>query len=116
MKIETVKTVKGELSHCIMDENEIVCTISEFLDLIMSCPTNTIVIPRANITEDFFRLKTGVAGEFLQKISNYRKRLVILGHYQAEKSKPLNDFIYESNKNGQVVFAQDINSAIELLK
>ncbi len=34
MKIETVKTVKGELSHCIMDENEIVCTISEFLDLI----------------------------------------------------------------------------------
>lgn len=40
-----------------------------------------IIIHEKNITPDFFDLKTGIAGEILQKFSNYRVRLVIVGEF-----------------------------------
>jgi hypothetical protein len=116
MKTEIIKSIKGDLSFCKMDENEKIQNASDFLDLMVICPSDTIVINKENINGDFFDLKTGIAGDILQKISNYKKRLVILGDYKDIKSKALNDFIYESNITGQVVFADEIKNAVKLLK
>jgi len=72
-----------------------------------------IIIYEENITPDFFDLKTGIAGEILQKFSNYRMSLVIVGDFAAYQSKSLKDFIYESNKRGQINFIATISEALK---
>jgi hypothetical protein len=65
---------------------------------------STIIIKKENISNEFFELSSGFAGEILQKFSNYRKRMAIIGNYSAIKSKALKDFIFESNKTKQILF------------
>jgi hypothetical protein len=67
------------------------------------------------IDESFFDLKTGIAGEILQKVSNYQMKLAIVGDYSNYPSKSLRDFIYESNKANQVIFINNIQDAIDRL-
>jgi hypothetical protein len=74
-----------------------------------------IVIHDRNITPDFFDLKSGIAGEILQKFSTYRVRLAIVGDFSKYKSKSLNDFIYESNKGRHINFVASTTEAIEIL-
>lgn len=116
MNISTLKSIKGDLSQCHLAKDDIISTTSEFLSVIMSCNTNTIILKKENFSPDFYDLKTGIAGEYLQKISNYNKRIIILGNFNNIESKALNDFIYESNKNGTVIFIDEIDKAIKLLK
>ena len=52
-----------------------------------------LIIHEKNITPDFFNLKTGIAGEVLQKFSNYRVRLVIVGDFSKYKSSSLREFL-----------------------
>ncbi len=56
-----------------------------------------------SLGEEFFDLKTGVAGEMLQKFSNYRTRFAIIGDFTNVQSRSLRDFIRESNR-GQTVY------------
>ncbi len=77
--------------------------------------TNNIVIDKALITEDFFVLSTGLAGEILQKYINYGGRIAIYGNYSHYTSKPLHDFIYESNKGKDVFFVATENEAVNAL-
>lgn len=72
-----------------------------------------IIIREKNISPDFFDLKTGLAGEILQKFSNYRVQLAIIGDFSKYSSKSLEDFIYESNKGRQVNFLGSLEQAIE---
>ncbi|WP_057940067.1 DUF4180 domain-containing protein [Algoriphagus resistens] len=74
-----------------------------------------IIIYQKNITSDFFELKTGIAGEILQKFSTYRVRLAIVGDFSKYKSKSLSDFIYESNKGRQVNFVDSMTAALTIL-
>jgi hypothetical protein len=59
---------------------------------------NRIILNKSAICEDFFQLKTKLAGEVLQKFVNYHVRLAIVGDFSIYQSKSLRDFIYESNK------------------
>jgi hypothetical protein len=68
-----------------------------------------IVIHEKNITPDFFDLKTGIAGEILQKFSNYRMQMVIVGEFSKYPGQSIKDFIYESNKGKQVNFLTSFN-------
>lgn len=61
-----------------------------------------IVVNKAAIGEDFFRLSTGVAGEVAQKFVNYGYRLAIIGDFSVYTSKPFRDYMYECN-NGKGV-------------
>jgi hypothetical protein len=62
----------------------------------------------------FYDLKTGFAGELLQKISNYSKRLAITGDFSQIKSGALRDFIYESNNWKQVIFVNTVEDALKI--
>ena len=77
--------------------------------------TANIVIDKKLITEDFFILSTGLAGEILQKYINYVGRIAIYGDYSQYTSKPLKDFIYESNQGKDVFFVATQKEAIECL-
>ena len=76
---------------------------------------NRIVISESSITKSFFDLKTGIAGEILQKFSNYQTKLAIVGDFSNYNSKSLRDFIFESNKGSQVFFLSDEEEAIDRL-
>ena len=115
MDIKVIDSPKGKLSRCALDAEARITSVSDFLDLLANCPTDTVVIDRECLTEGFFDLKSGIAGEFLQKVSNYRKRLIILGDYRGLASKALRDFIHESNQTGQVIFTDELRHAIKLL-
>jgi hypothetical protein len=74
-----------------------------------------MILYEKNITPDFFSLKTGIAGEMLQKFSNYRVRLAIVGDFSNYSGKSITDFIFESNKMGQINFVSSLNEAKEKL-
>jgi len=74
-----------------------------------------IIIQVKSITPEFFDLKNGMAGEILQKFSNYRVRLAIVGDFTPYSGKSINDFIYESNKNGQINFVSSTGEALNIL-
>lgn len=74
-----------------------------------------IILHEKNLTPDFFDLKTGLAGEILQKFSNYRVRLAIVGDFTKYPGKSLQDFIYESNKGRHVNFVELASEALKIL-
>lgn len=71
-----------------------------------------IILYEKNITVDFFDLKNGLAGEILQKFSNYRVQLAIIGDFTAYSSKSIKDFMYESNNTKHINFVQTLAEAL----
>ena len=78
------------------------------LDLIMEARytlgAERIAIEKAAVSPDFFILSTGLAGAVLQKFINYGAKLAVYGDYSGYTSKPLRDFIRESNRGRDVFF------------
>jgi hypothetical protein len=93
-------------------------SVQDALDLMANCGyqgANRIIVHERNLTPAFFDLKTGVAGEMLQKFSNYDVSLAIVGDFAKYSSKSLRDFIYESNKTGRIHFVGTVEEAKEKL-
>ena len=67
------------------------------------------------MAEEFFILSSGMAGEVLQKYINYRFKLAIWGDFSRYTSKPLHDFIYESNQGKDFFFVASQEEALRKL-
>lgn len=97
----------------------IIKDVQSAIDFIMSVKYETncskIAINKKAITEDFFILSTGIAGEILQKFINYKIKFAIIGDYSKYTSKPLKDFIYESNNGKDIFFVTNEDEAIKIL-
>ncbi|PKP43290.1 MAG: DUF4180 domain-containing protein [Bacteroidetes bacterium HGW-Bacteroidetes-10] len=74
-----------------------------------------IILHEKNITPQFFDLKTGIAGEILQKFAQYRIPLAIVGDFSKYTSNSLRDFIFESNKGKFISFVSTREEAIKIL-
>lgn len=74
-----------------------------------------VMIQKEDITADFFDLKNGMAGEILQKFSNYRVQLTIIGDFSDLTSQSIKDFMYESNQGRQVNFVSSLTEAMNKL-
>lgn len=117
MKIETHNINDTKIAEVISADN-IINNTSDGLDLLGNLyyqEFDKIIVHEKNITPDFFDLKNGMAGEILQKFSNYRVRLAIVGDFSKYTSKSLNDFIFESNKGKQINFVGSQSEAIKAL-
>ena len=95
-----------------IEKNGVVCAV---MTSKYETGTKNIVIDKKLIVEDFFILSKGLAGEILQKYVNYGGRIAIYGDYSHYTSKPLKDFIYESNKGKDVFFVATQEEAIDKL-
>jgi hypothetical protein len=73
------------------------------------------IIYKHNLSKEFFDLGSGIAGDVLQKFSNYRLKLAIIGDFSKFKSKNLNDFFRESNKTGNILFLNTLEEALARL-
>ena len=98
---------------------ETAITVAEdALDLISECwasDAKDMVIYSTSVTPDFFDLRTGIAGEALQKFTQYGIRLAVVGDFINIESKSLRDFIRESNRGGKISFVGSIAEALEKL-
>ncbi len=83
----------------------------EIISQASECQPELIIIPVERLSNDFFHLKTRVAGEFLQKFVMYRKRVVILGDISAHlnSSSALRDFVYECNAGRDIWFMTSLD-------
>lgn len=118
MNIST--TVKNDVSIALVQNDEIIIKDAQTaLDMLAIVRYETgcegIVLDKASIAEEFFKLSTGLAGEVLQKFINYHMKLAIVGDFSGYTSKPLKDFIYESNHGKDVFFVETREEAIERL-
>lgn len=99
-------------------ENIIIQSVEDGLDLLGNLyysDYDRIIIHEKNINSDFFDLKTGIAGEILQKFSNFRVRLIIVGNFDKYENNSLKQFIFESNKGKQVNFLSSLSEALKQL-
>jgi len=111
--------VSGESKVAILSGDGVVIeTVQDALDALMNAhylDCAKLLIRKELINEDFFELKTGLAGEILQKCTNYRTKLAIVGDFSGYNSKSLNDFIYECNHGNSFFFKATEDEALQTL-
>ena len=88
--------------------------VQDIIDLMSDSSVRMFIFKKENFHSDFFDLKTGVAGEILQKASTYRISIGIVGDFNNIESKSLRDFIYESNKTGQILFKESSDQVLRI--
>jgi hypothetical protein len=74
-----------------------------------------MVISKEAISEDFFKLSTGFAGDVVQKFVNYHFRVALVGDFSKYTSKPLRDYMFECNNGKHLCFVATEQEAIERL-
>lgn len=99
--------------------NVIIKNAKDALTLLMESnyvhDTNKVIITQNTLTPEFFDLRTGIAGDIVQKFVNYKGYLAIIGDFSIYTSKSLQDFMYESNKTGRILFVEYKEKALFLL-
>ncbi len=118
MNIEHLKTDEMDIA-VVSSEDVVIVDTQSALDLAMTVKYETgasrIVIDKNMVCGDFFILSTGIAGEILQKFMNYHVKMAVYGDYSQYTSKPLKDFIYESNQGKDFFFVSSKEDAIQKL-
>lgn len=107
-------TQNGKQIAEVISDEVIIHTAEDGLDLLGDLyyqGFDKIILHEKNITKDFFDLKNGIAGEILQKFSNYRMQLAIVGDFAQYTSQSIKDFMFESNKTGHVGFVSTVEEA-----
>lgn len=117
MNIETIeKNCKTAAVIRGGSDERVITDVRSALDLMVSVDyqyfTNLVAIAKELICDDFFVLSTGLAGEILQKLINYGFKIAVYGDFSGYTSKPLHDFIYESNNGHDHFFVKDEEEAV----
>jgi hypothetical protein len=114
----TIETHSDSTVAEVISDEKILKTAADGLDLMGNLyyqGFGKVILHAENISAEFFDLRTGLAGEVLQKFATYRIRLAIVGDFSGYSSKSLRDFIYESNQGRQVNFVPKVSEAIAVL-
>jgi Domain of unknown function (DUF4180) len=94
-------------------DGPVVAAPRDAMDLIATTfgQATTLALPARRLDERFFSLRTGLAGEVMQKFVNYRVRLVVVGDISAhtEASDALRDLVRESNRGDHIWFVADLD-------
>jgi hypothetical protein len=116
--IEYHTTENGVKIAELVSSTDLINSPEDILDLMVDVGyngCNGMILHDNNLNQDFFDLKTKLAGEILQKFSNYRMKLAIIGDFSEVKSKSLRDFIRECNRGGTIFFVSYLGQAIKKL-
>ncbi len=78
---------------------------------------SVIVVPTSRLDASFFHLRSGLAGEVLQKAMNYGFKFAVIGDISAHvtASDALRDFVIESNRGHSIFFLPDLTALAERL-
>ncbi len=99
----------------VVSEDVIIQSAEDALDLMGDLyyqGFDKVILYQENLSVEFFDLENGMAGEILQKFSNYRMQLAIVGDFSGHTRRSVRDFIYESNQGRQVNFVGTVAEAL----
>jgi Domain of unknown function (DUF4180) len=103
------------------EDRPVIRTAPQATDLIgeaLQAQAHWVYLPAARLSEAFFELKSGLAGEVVQKFANYQIALAIVGDIPtlAAASRSLRDFMREANRGRDLWFVADRGEFQEKLK
>lgn len=114
-----IKEIRGVKIAVVNSDEKLILDAQSALDFIATVQyetgCNRITLNKEAIIEKFFILSSGFAGEILQKFVNYYCKFAIIGDFSKYTSKPLKDFIYESNRGKDIFFFSSVDEATEKL-
>ena len=118
--MDIMKTEVNGINIAIVNSDEVVIKdVQTALDLMATVQyeagCDRIGIHKSLLSEQFFDLKTRLAGEILQKFTNYRVKVAIIGDFSMYPSQKLKDFIHECNSGKDIFFLPTEQQAIEKL-
>lgn len=111
-----IHTIDNRKIAEIISDNIVLQTVEDAVDLIGNMSYqgfDKLIIHEENMIPDFFELKNKIAGNILQKFSQYSMPLAIIGDFEKYESESLNDFIFESNKGKQINFVTTIEDGLK---
>ena len=92
---------KGTSVVEIVEDGVIIANSQNLLDIISDVSSKRIAVRRENICEDFFDLHTGLAGEILQKASNYRLCIGIIGDFRISRARAFATLCMNRTRDGR---------------
>lgn len=103
----------GEPVYVLDDAGPRIATADDIVAIlgdVLASGAETVVIPVPRLAPDFFVLRTGLAGAVVQKLVNYRRRVVVLGDVSATvaHSTAFADWVRESNRRSELWFVRDL--------
>ena len=110
--------IQGQDIAEVLSDAILIQTAQDGLDIMMELAfsgVSKIIFHQKNISPEFFNLKSGLAGEILQKFVNYRMQVAIVGDFKNIQSESLRAFIIESNRGKQNFFVEDLETAKAML-
>lgn len=104
MDFESIE-INGQSAARVADRGVVVTSAQDALTLVAESGCGRIVLRREQLHPDFYELRSGLAGEVMQKIVTYGCRLAIVGDFGDVHSRSFRALMHESNRTGRVVFA-----------
>ncbi|MBN2657902.1 MAG: DUF4180 domain-containing protein [Spirochaetales bacterium] len=100
------------------ESTEMIKDTGDFLDLIGNAGyrgASGILIHSIHLPDAFFELKSGLAGEYLQKLSNYSVRAAIVLEDSHLNHPRFREMVREANKGGNIAYFTYAEAAGEWL-
>ena len=79
-------------------------------------PKQKLILYQINLSADFFDLSTGLAGQVLQKLVNYKVKTAFVIDLASVKSEKFREMVNEANMGEQFRFFARRGEAIEWLE
>lgn len=111
--MNTTETIIGKLVYRYPADGPVLSVEQDANELIGSVygqEIDVLAIPVDRLSDEFYALRTGFAGAFIQKLQNYGFRLAVVGDIGkwVAGSNPLRDFVFETNRRGHHLFVADL--------
>jgi hypothetical protein len=76
-----------------------------------------VAVPTTRLPAEFFRLRSGILGEFTQKFVNYGLKLAVVGDISSrvEASEAFRAYVVEANRGSNLWFAPDLPALLARL-
>ena len=105
---------KGTKTCVITGKGDMISRVEDVVDLIGLCGshrTRKLIIHSDHITGDFFDLKSGLAGEIMQKFSNYSMKVAVVLDLQGSFHPRFSEMVSESNRSDFISFFENPETA-----
>ena len=117
LHLQIHKTPTAEIAEFRAD-HVLLASAADAHDLLMKvrgARADVIALHVANIGPAFFDLRTGIAGDVLQKFQNYRCRFAIIGDISAytSQSESLRALVRECNRGKDVWFVPTLDTLLD---
>lgn len=115
MTIEMILLKEGTAAYFVSPEI-LIRSEQDALDLMGEAQSDAIILHAYNFEDSFFDLSTRTLGNVLQKFTNYRVRLAVIGDFSKYPSKVFPAFQQESNRQGQYLFVSSLDDVLQRWK